>query len=830
MGFSVDHGGSSGPLSTLYALRLLSFLSGCAALIYEIVWFQLLQLIIGSTSVSLGVLLGTFMGGMCLGSLVIPCLISRRWNPLRACALLEAGIGLMGLLILLVLPEVSVIYSSHTSSGTGGIIFRGLLASACLLPPTILMGATLPLMGRSIGTTREGVSNLGSLYGCNIAGAVCGCLLAGFYLLRVYDMGVATYVAATINGTIAIAAAAWTLIKFRQIDTEPESEVAPVQISRLNSEPGKSLLAVYVAIGISGATALGAEVIWTRLLSLVLGSTVYTFSIILAVFLIGIGVGSHFGTLVARRTSRPGFALGVCQFLLTIAIAWTAYMLSDSLPYWPAATRGQNPWLNFQLGLSHCLWAMLPATLLWGASFPLALAAASRGQEPGRLFGSVAAANTLGGILGGVGFSVALIPVQGMQYGQRILVLLATFAAILMWAPRLWELRNKSPFAFAVPAALALIALIGVPALSALSVSKIPSELLVYGRNARWQGTKSELLFAGEGNNYPVGVSRIWNSHVRMFHVSGKVEASTFVQDMRLQRMLGHLPALLHPKPQSVLIVGCGAGVTAGTFTLHPDVKKIVICELEPLVPQIAGEYFRNENYGVLGDRRTELVYDDARHYILTTGEKFDIITSDPIHPWVKGSATLYTKEYFNLVKAHLNRGGIVTQWVPLYQSDVEVVKSELATFFEAFPNGTLWSSDQPGRGSDIVMLGQYGGCQVRLNEMQQRLEEAGYTRVAQSLKEVGFHSAIELCAGYSGRASDLTSWLQDAQINHDRNLRLEYLAGFTLNEQSNNPIYHTLLAYRKFPGNLFLSTPQEMEELTKLMFPSSNRSKGNGG
>src|SRR5262249_13125530 len=143
------------PSSKLYALRLLSFLSGCAALIYEIVWFQLLQLIIGSTSVSLGALLRTFMGGMCLGSLVIPCLISRRRNPLRACALLEAGIGLMGLLILLVLPEGSVIYSTHTSSGTGGILVRGLLASVCLLPPTILMGATLSFMGRSIGTTRE---------------------------------------------------------------------------------------------------------------------------------------------------------------------------------------------------------------------------------------------------------------------------------------------------------------------------------------------------------------------------------------------------------------------------------------------------------------------------------------------------------------------------------------------------------------------------------------------------------------------------------------------------------------------------------------------------
>jgi spermidine synthase len=287
---------------------------------------------------------------------------------------------------------------------------------------------------------------------------------------------------------------------------------------------------------------------------------------------------------------------------------------------------------------------------------------------------------------------------------------------------------------------------------------------------------------------------------------------------MRLQRMLGHLPALLHPKAESVLVVGCGAGVTAGSFTLHPDVKKIVICELEPLVPKIAGKFFSAENYGVINDYRTQLVFDDARHYILTTTNKFDIITSDPIHPWVKGSANLYTREYFELVKAHLNHGGIVTQWVPLYQSDPEVVKSELATFFEVFPNGTIWSSDQPGRGSDLVLLGQYGGLQINLDEMQQRLAQTGYSRVSQSLNQIGYNSALELLASYSGRAQDLTRWLADAQINHDRDLRLQYLAGFTLDKQAGDPIYHDLLAYRKFPEALFIGSIQLKESLNMLL------------
>src|SRR5262249_36018090 len=153
-------------------------------------------------------------------------------------------------------------------------------------------------------------------------------------------------------------------------------------------------------------------------------------------------------------------------------------------------------------------------------------------------------------------------------------------------------------------------------------------------------------------------------------------------------RMLGHIPALVHPRPRSALIVGCGAGVTAGSFVVHPAIERIVICEIEPLIPQVVAEFFSEENYDVLNDRRLQIVYDDARHYILTTRETFDIITSDPIHPWVKGAATLYTKEYFELCKRHLNPGGVITQWVPLYESNTDVVKSEIATFFEVFPNG----------------------------------------------------------------------------------------------------------------------------------------------
>jgi len=196
-------------------------------------------------------------------------------------------------------------------------------------------------------------------------------------------------------------------------------------------------------------------------------------------------------------------------------------------------------------------------------------------------------------------------------------------------------------------------------------VAPIPAGTVGYGRSAPTSYPLPKFRYIGEGMNSTVAVSEAPNG-MRTFHVAGKVEATTAAVDMRLQAMLAEIPALLHRQPRSVLVVGFGAGVTAGSFLAYPDMQRIVICEIEPLIPKVVSHYFAAENHHVLDDPRTQVIYDDARHFILTTHEKFDIITSDPIHPWVKGAATLYTKEYFELVRRHLNPGGLVTQWVPL--------------------------------------------------------------------------------------------------------------------------------------------------------------------
>jgi len=788
----------------LPALLLLFVGSGSAALIYEIVWLQLLQLVIGSSTVSLGVLLGTFMGGMCLGSLLLPRVVSTRHHPLRVYAALEIGIGLIGLLVLWLMPFVTNLYTAWGGYGLGGYLLRGLVAAVCLLPPTLLMGATLPAVARWVETTPRGVSRLGFFYGGNIAGAVCGSLLAGFYLLRVHDMATATYVAAAINATVA--AIGLALAPSIRYSAGTDAPAAAPSIATVRA-PGATV--VYVAIALSGFCALAAEVIWTRILGLLFGGSVYTFAIILAVFLVGLGIGSGAGAFLSRNVASPRAALGWCQMLVAGAVTWAAYMLADSLPYWPINPAiSSNIWYNFQLDIVRALWAMLPATLLWGASFPLALAAAaSRGQDPGRLVGGVYAANTVGAIAGALGASLLLVAWVGSQRAQQLLVALSAVSALLVLIPAAWPAAAAGARAVASrrreTGIAAIVVATGLAGWLATRVPAVPPLLVAYGRYAATWIDQSEIIYMGEGLNSSVAVSRLWNG-VLNYHNAGKVQASSEPQDMRLQRMLGHFTTLVPDNPRSVLVIGCGAGVTAGAVSIDPRVERVTIAEIEPLVPEVASTYFSAYNFDVIRNPKVRLFIDDARHYLLTTHEKFDAITSDPLDPWVKGAATLYTTEFFEIVKQHLNPGGVVTLFVQLYESNPEAVKSEVATFFEAFPNGVIWGNTQQGKGYDMVLMGQVEPLQIDLDVMEARLNSPEYVSVAQSLYEVGFASAVDLFATYAGRGPDLRGWLRDAAITRDRNLRLQYLAGLGLNLYQSESIYTDMLTHRRLPERLF--------------------------
>src|SRR4051812_48808426 len=380
----------------------------------------------------MGVLLGTFMGGMCLGSLLLPRVIGSTAHPLRVYAALELGIGAFGLLLLFAMPLVGGAYTAWAGTGITGILMRGVIAGICLLPPTLLMGATLPAIARWVHATPDGVAWLGFFYGGNTAGAVVGSLLAGFYLLSVFDISLTTYVAVAIN--VVVAALAFVMASAETFEGAATTDAPEPAVS--GGAPRRDAPLVYIVIGLSGFTALACEVIWTRLLSLTLGATTYTFSLILAVILAGIGLGSSIGSAAGAALARPRLALAWCQIGLCAAMAWTAWVLTESFPYWPInPSIAPNAWFQFQLDLVRCLFAVLPGAVLWGASFPLALASAAGGaptappltqpdspdanDDPARLVGGVYAANTLGAIVGSLTAALVLIVWLGTQRSEQ---------------------------------------------------------------------------------------------------------------------------------------------------------------------------------------------------------------------------------------------------------------------------------------------------------------------------------------------------------------------------------------------------------------------------
>ena len=624
---------------------------------------------------------------------------------------------------------------------------------------------------------------------------------------------------------------------------------------------------------------MGAEVVWTRLLSLMLGATVYTFSIILAMFLVGLGIGSSAGAFLARRPARARVALGVCQGLIAGAAAWGAFMITRFIPYWPInpieTTKESGPWYIFLLDLLRAGCAVLPAAVLWGASFPLALAAvAARNQDSGRMVGGVYAANTVGAIIGSLAFSMLVIPQIGTQWGQRFIIILAAVSALVAFAPffksrqetkKKGAKRRGRTRAFIKGRLAGAFSPLAIVALLVVLVSPVPWVAVAYGRNSSgWmkkarrvlcrKGCALEVLtrmpinryciYIGEGMNVSVAVTKS-TSRLALFSWGG--------QGAGLERYPGHAIAADAGAPvgtgrtnpddvKDVLVVACGAGVTAGSFMPYPIIERITICDIEPLVPKVVTPMFGETNYHIVDGidkenphmvegKEVKVVYDDGRHYIRTLPKdaKFDIITSDPIDPWVKGCAALNTVEYYQMCREHLKPGGVMSLWIPIYESDNETIKSVIATFFQVFPNGMLFSNDLNGKGFDAVLLGQVEPTRIDLDKLHEKLNSPDYAAVKESLMEVGFgadkagiiwrpniwgNPEIALLATYAGRGSDMGEWMKGAQINTDRNLRLQYLAGMSLNRHMETEILNGILKYYRFPEDVFIGSAERVREM----------------
>jgi len=358
-------------------------------------------------------------------------------------------------------------------------------------------------------------------------------------------------------------------------------------------------------------------------------------------------------------------------------------------------------------------------------------------------------------------------------------------------------------------------------------------------------------IYMGEGMNVSVAVTRNSTGSL-FFHGAGKVQASSQPQDMRLQRMLGHLSVLACKSPsevKDVLVVACGAGVTAGSFVVYPEIRRITVCDIEPLVPKVVTPMFARENYHlmdgidrqnphVVNGKKVSAIYDDGRHYIRTLppDAKFDVITSDPIDPWVKGSAALNTLEFYQMCKKHLKPGGVMTLWMPLYESNADSAKSMIASFFQAFPDGMLFSNDEHSEGYDAVLLGQLQPSVINIDGVNRLLDRSEYYPVKQSLFDVGFGSGyshpedpnldvvLDLFSTFAVRASDLQPWMRNAQINHDKNLRLQYLAGMYYNSYLSTTIFQDIVSHYRFPADVFAGSNENIDRLKQALSMAGRR------
>ncbi|HTQ02694.1 MAG TPA: fused MFS/spermidine synthase [Polyangiaceae bacterium] len=786
--------------ATERVLRLMFLGSGCAALIYEVIWFHLMRLVIGASALSVGIVLASFMGGMFLGSLLFPRYVPPDRHPLRVYGLLEIGVGVCGLLMPLVLPAVRSVYLGLVGYGALGIALRGVIATVLLLPPTALMGATLPAIARRYPPGRRGMSALAWLYATNTGGAVLGSLLAAFYLLALFDVWVATCAAAALNflvGGLGVRLARTTphalAVRSRASTAKGAAKPGKPRLERTGA--GIDVRAIYVVAGLSGLTSLGAQVLWTRLLTLLFGATVFAFAIILAVFLAGLGLGSALAAYLLRRGQRAARALGWTQLLLVPALFFSGLVLARYLPF--ASPPNITPLLALHgLHVVRAVVVILPSAVLWGASFPFALAAAAASSaDTGRSSAYVYAANTIGAIAGSLGVSFWIIPSYGSGVAGQLLAGLAGVSAAVAFQAlaRAATQGGRAGKGSGIEPTWALAA----GALAAALVPSLSPVFLAHGRYIWWIDLHDRFPYVSEGAASTVAV-HVGPDGYKNFHVAGRVEATDNPADLRTERLIGHLSGLPHPHPQSVLVVGMGGGISAGALSLYPEVKRIVICEIEPRVVG-ATRQFGEANYHVLDNPKVEVVFDDARHFLATTHEKFDIITSDPIHPWVRGNSILFSREYYEIVRTKLNPGGLATQWVPLYETSELAIKIQMQTFMAAFPNGTVWNTQTSGKGYDVVLVGGEAPLRLDVASIQRRIDEN--PRIKQSLAEVKIDNVVDLLAMYGASGSDMKNWLAGTPINRDFSLKLEYISGLALNLGEADPIYAHMVAGRTYPA-----------------------------
>ncbi len=717
------------PRFALPVIALIFFVSGAFALVYEVTWARMLSREFGSDAVAIAIVVAVFMLGLGLGAR-----LAGHWGDgLRRPLATYGRIEILLSLYVMASPWLIGAFSSLlVSTGDAALhnvwalnSLRTLLGLLVLLPPTLLMGATLPILARFVASVARRVpAGILALYALNVLGALVGCLAAGFLLLPTMGMNQLLVLVAGANLALGLAA---LLLSRRIGEGEGETRLPDPVVSTTEVPAGLNLV---LAVGLSGAASMLCQIAWTRSVILVVGGSAYAFASVLAVFLAGLGAGALLVSLLTRYfDGRARDAFMICAILGAAAIIGSTFVLPGLpgmfLEHFSAeqvASRGGL--MAFQLIIAGLL-VFLPAVFM-GMLFPLGLRIAlgdgrQAAMETGRLYLS----NTAGCVIGALLAGLVLIPLVGVLATLLIAVGLIAYCALLVQA----EVRSQKMQA-ALGVALALGYGAGWYVTPAWDAQLMASGISEYVRS--YQGMdaqalpmevarRNELLFYQDGLTATVTVTRDRVSRNRDLYIAtnGKIDGSSHF-DMPTQKLSAHLPLLIHPAPEKVAVIGLGTGVTAGSATLHESVQRVDVVEIEPAMVEGA-RFFSEFNHGVLESDKARMLVTDGRLHLMRSPSAYDVVISEPSNPWIAGVASLFTEEFYRIGADSLRDGGIFLQWLQVYDMEFDDIRSVLNTFQAVFPYTyvamTLVDADLLFIGSGQPLSLDPGRLEARMSE-----------------------------------------------------------------------------------------------------------------
>jgi spermidine synthase/tetratricopeptide (TPR) repeat protein/MFS family permease len=718
--------------NTLYGIIAVLFIvSGAAGLVYQIVWFKYLSLFLGNTTYAQTIVLATFMGGLAIGASLWGRRADRTARPLALYAILEMLIGFYCLLYPFLLNLfkagfVSVVQSSDLPIDSSAVLLLKLAVSILtLLLPTILMGGTLPVLVRFIShSVEESGKNVATLYFLNSFGAVVGSLLGGFFLVPIAGLHATIYTAGVTNVAIGGIALGLSALNFR-FEAQPAA-------SEAGTEGAFSDLQVSLAVGVAGISGLAAmiyEVSWVRMLIPVLGSSTYSYTLMLVAFISGITIGSWLVSVSIHRMRNLFGALAFCQLGVGVSMA-AMVPLYGHVPYYfwhvgEILTRAESTYpiflaIQFLVGF----FIMIVPTIFLGMSLPLASRIATRSVKVlGRSVGNVFSINTLGTVVGALAAGLLLIPLAGVRHAIEVGLILNLLAGIVLLFFHPEFARWKQ--AVTLLGSVAVIGLYFVLTTNWNQMVLLSGIFRQFGKEylppptfAEYQqmSRANRVLFYKEGASATVGVVQVPTSDVKqnVLVINGKGDASS-IGDLPTQVLLGQVPLLFHPHPDTILVIGYGSGVTAGSVLTHP-VKLVQAVEISPEVID-ASKYFEDVNNHPLQDPRVKLTIDDALSVLNLTRATYDVIISEPSNPWIAGIGNLYTVEFFKECRRKLKAEGYMVQWFHLYEIDDETFKLVVRTFGSVFPYVTVWQSLV----ADVLLIGSKQPLAFDEKELQRR-------------------------------------------------------------------------------------------------------------